>query len=405
MKRFIYLVKDKNNKVTKGDIEAENREGAAEALSKKGLTPIYVKSARNKINTKEFFDNLSTVSASEKVMFSKQLATLVSAGVPISQSMHILEEQTENKRLKRATKEIGQDIEAGLSLSSAMEKQEKIFGPLFANMIRAGEIGGILDQSLEKMADEIEKEHELVSSVRGAMYYPILIIIAMIGVVAYMITNIIPQFAAIFTQMGGSLPATTRFLIGLSDALRSFTGILVIVLLIAAIIGLRVLIKRSYRFRYGWHGLLLKTPIFGKLIKKINIARFTRTLGSLLNSGVAVLEALKISGDVLKNEVFKKEIADASEKVENGASLGETLKNSKIFPVIVPQMISIGEQTGSLDKILEKLTTFYQKEVDQTVKNLSSLLEPMIMIIIGFGVGFIVIAVITPMYSMMSVIN
>lgn len=400
MKKFTYMVKDSDGKVSKGEIEAAGRTEASDALSEKGLTPISIKE-KAAFDIFSRFEEISTVPAAEKVMFSKQLATLVGAGVPIAQSMHILEEQTENKRMKKAITTISQDIEAGTSLSAAMEKQKNIFGPLYASMIKAGEIGGILDQSLEKMADEIDKEHELVASIRGAMYYPIVIIVAMVGVVAYMITNIIPQFAEIFIQMGGELPATTKFLINLSYVFGHY-GLFIVVGLVAAIFGLRTLLKKNYNARFTWHKVLLKMPVFGKLMQKINISRFTRTLGSLLNSGVTVLDSLNISGDVLKNEVFKKEVAEATDKVKNGSLLGETLKTSKVFPIIVPQMISVGEQTGTLDKILDKLTVFYQNEVDHTVKNLSSLLEPMIMILIGFGVGFIVMAVITPMYSMMN---
>lgn len=398
MKKFTYLVKDKDGKVVKGQIEAENRDKVANSLTEKSLTPISIKEERG-FNILEKINEYSTIPSTEKVMFSKQLATLVSAGIPISQSMHILEEQTDNARMKKAVNQIGQDIEGGLSLSAAMEKQNKIFSPLYANMVKAGEIGGILDQSLEKMAEEIDKEHELVASIRGAMAYPSVIILAMIGVVIYMLTTIIPQIGGVFTEMGGQLPTSTRLLMGLSNGLIHY-GLLILLLIVGFVFGIRTLIKRNYKFRYGWHRTLIWIPVFGKLIKKINIARFTRTLGSLLNSGVTVLESLKISADVLKNEIFKKEINDAADKVSNGSSLAEPLKTSKVFPTIVPQMIAVGEETGTLDKILGKLTDFYQNEVDHTVKNLSSLIEPMMMIIIGFGVGFIVISVITPLYSM-----
>jgi type IV pilus assembly protein PilC len=399
MKKFKYLVKDSAGKVSKGEIDAKDRDGAAESLSKKGLSPIYIKAAADRFDFLEKFNEISTIPVAEKVMFSKQLATLVSAGIPIAQSMHILEEQTDNKRMKKAIVGIGQDIENGTTLSIAISKYPTIFSPLYSNMIKAGEIGGILDQSLEKMADEIDKEHELVASIRGAMYYPMVIIITMVLVVMYMITTIIPQLASVFTQNGSALPASTQFLLNLSYVVGHY-GFLILIAFIGLIVGFRMAVKKNYKFRYGWHAFLIKTPVFGKLMKKINISRFTRTLSSLLSAGVTVLEALKISSDVLANEVFKKEIDAAAEKVKNGTQLGEALKASKLFPIIVPQMISVGEETGTLDKILEKLTHFYQNEIDHTVKNLSSLMEPMIMILLGFGVGFIVIAIITPIYSM-----
>lgn len=396
--KFTYLAKNSEGTITKGVIDAPDQNAAADALGKKSLTPISIKKEEGRGTFKKFSE-LGTIPSSQKVMFSKQLATLIGAGIPISQSMHILEEQTENKRLKKAVTEITSDIEGGLSLSTAMEKQKNIFSPLYASMIKAGEVGGILDQTLEKVADEIEKEHELVAKIRGAMAYPSVILLAMLGVVIYMITNIIPQIGKVFTEMGGQLPATTRFLMGTSRIVSSY-GIFIFIGIVAFFIFARRTIKTNPNVRYRWHQFLLKIPVIGRLIKKLNIARFTRTLGSLMSSGVTVLEAMEVSSDALNNEVFKREIKQAAEKVKNGSELAEPLKNSKVFPIIVPQMISVGEETGTMDAILKKLAEFYEKEVDNTVKNLSSLLEPMMMIIIGLGVGFIVISIITPIYQM-----
>jgi type IV pilus assembly protein PilC len=266
-------------------------------------------------------------------------------------------------------------------------------------MVKAGEIGGILDETLEKMADEIEKEHELVASIRGAMAYPSVILVAIVGVVIYLLTSIVPQISAVFTELGSELPASTRFLIYISDSVRNY-GVIIATAVIGAFFGARFAVKKNLKIRYLWHSLLMKLPVIGKFIKKINITRFTRTLGSLLSSGVAVLEAIDVSANILKNEVFRKEIKDAAAKVKDGSTIAEPLRTSKVFPVMVSQMIAVGEDTGTLDKILLKLTSFYQKEVDHTVKNLSSLLEPIMMIIIGAGAGFVVISIITPIYSM-----
>lgn len=396
--KFTYLAKNSEGVITKGLIDAPDQDSASDALGKKSLTPISIKK-EEATGTIKRFSEFGTIPSSQKVMFSKQLATLIGAGIPISQSMHILEEQTDNKKLKAAISEIASDIEGGLSLSTAMERQKHIFSPLYASMIKAGEVGGILDQTLEKVADEIEKEHELVAKIRGAMAYPSVILLAMLGVVIYMITNIIPQIGKVFSEMGGQLPATTRFLMGTSKIVSSY-GIFIFAGLIAFFIFARRVIKKNPEVRYHWHQFLLKIPVIGKLIKKLNIARFTRTLGSLMTSGVTVLEAMEVSSDAIQNEVFKREIKEAAEKVKNGSELAEPLKTSKVFPIIVPSMIAVGEETGTMDTILKKLSDFYEKEVDNTVKNLSSLLEPMMMIIIGLGVGFIVISIITPIYQM-----
>lgn len=397
MKRFRYIAKNDQDKKQEGVLDAESKDDVLETLRKKSLTPISVREEKSDILQK--IKDFGFVTSTEKVLFSKELATLVGAGIPIAQGMHILEEQVDSKMMKNAVSDIANDIEGGFSLSSAMEKHKNIFGPLYVSMIRAGEVGGMLDQTLERMADEIEKEHELVAKIRGALAYPGVIMIALVLVVIYMITSVIPQIANVFSSMGGALPASTRFLLWLSDAFRT-KGLLIFIILVGSVLGFRYALKTNYKFRYGWHFLLLKMPIFGKTAKKVNVARFTRTLGSLLASGVAVIEALQISADTLTNEVFKKEIIEVARKVEDGSSIAEPLKKSKIFPVMVPHMISVGEDTGTLDKTLLKVTDFYEKEVDHTVKNLSSILEPLLMIIIGAGAGFIVISVITPIYQM-----
>lgn len=397
MKKFSYVAKNDESEIKKGFFEAETKEELIQALRKQKMTAITIKEAAPNPFSK--LGDFGYVSSTEKVMFSKELATMVSAGIPIIQAIHILEDQSASPKLKKATNQIAQDIEGGVSLSAAMEKHPSVFSPLYINMVKAGEIGGMLDDTLEKMAEEIEKEHELVASVRGAMTYPAVIMLVMVGVVIYLLTNTIPKISAVFSDLGGDLPASTKFLLFLSDSLQSY-GLFIGVFFAGLFFGARFLLKQNIKIRYMWHSVLLKIPVFGKLIKKINITRFTRTLGSLLSSGVAVLEAIDISSNILKNEVFKKEIKEASDKVQNGSSLSEPLKESKVFPIMVSQMIAVGEDTGTIDKVLLKLTNFYQKEVDHTVKNLSSLLEPVMMIIIGAGAGFIVISIITPIYSM-----
>jgi type IV pilus assembly protein PilC len=397
MKRFHYIAKDTGDKKQEGFLEADNKEAVLETLRKKSLTPISVKEERDDVLSK--LKDFSIVSSSEKVMFSKELATLISAGIPIAQSMHILEEQVESKTMKKTVTEIASDIEGGFSLSSAMEKHRRIFGPLYVSMLKAGEVSGTMDQTLEKMADEIEKDHELVAKIRGALAYPSVIMIAMVAIVIYMVTSIIPQIASVFTEMGGDLPWSTRFLMSLSEAFRSY-GLVIIIGIVAFVVGFKRLLKANKKVRYIWHSILIKIPILGKTARKINVARFTRTLGSLLASGVTIIESLQITADTITNEVFKKEILDAAKKVEDGSSVAEPLKKSKIFPKMVPHMIAVGEETGSLDKTLLKVTEFYDKEIDNTLKNLSSILEPIIMIIIGLGTGFIVISVITPIYQM-----
>jgi type IV pilus assembly protein PilC len=399
MKTFQYLAKDSKGQVTQGTIDATSQEAAAEALETKSLTPISVKedggnTLWSKLNT------IGTIPSSEKVMFSRQLSTLIGAGIPISQAMHILVAQTENKRLKKATQEVSSDIEGGLSLSAALEKAKVIYSPLYVSMVKAGEVGGTLDQTLERISDEIEKDHELIAKIRGAMAYPAVIMVVMVVAVIVVITLVIPQMAKVFAEMGGKLPPTTQFLIDLSNFVKSY-GIFLAIGIAGFIFGYRYLLKNNAKFRYFIHFGLLKMPILGKkVINKLNVSRFSSTLSSLLSSGVTVLEALDVSSDALTNEVYRKNIKIAAEKVKNGSGLSDALKTSNIFPMIVIQMIAIGEETGTLDKILEKLSGFYQKEVSNTVANLASIMEPMIMVVVGLLVAFLVFAVMMPIYSM-----
>ncbi len=398
MKTYNYLAKNNKGEISKGSLEAENNESAAEAIENQSLTPISIK-AKEKTDVIAYINTIGSIPTSEKVMFAKQLATLISAGIPISQSMHILESQTQNDKLKKAVVEIAADIEGGLSLSSAMEKQKGVFNALYVSMIKAGEVGGILEQTLEKISEEIEKEHDLVVKIRGAMAYPAVIFVAMIGVVIYMVTSIIPQIGKIFGELGGKLPASTQFMMDLSEIIKNY-GILIAIGIAFSIFGIRILLKRNDKFRYNFHKILNKLPLFGKLIVKVNVSRFSRTLGSLLSSGVTVLEAMKVAANTIQNEVFRKEIKEAAEKVKNGSSVADSLKNSKNFPMIVSQMIAVGEETGTMDKILDKLTEYYEKEISNAVGTLSSLIEPLMMIIAGIVVGFIVISVISPIYEM-----
>lgn len=404
MKSFTYLAKDADGKVTKGAIDAKSQDGAAEALEAQSLTPISVKEE----SAKSLFarlNSIGTIPSSEKVMFSRQLATLIGAGIPISQSMHILIAQTDNKTLKKAIQDVSADIEGGLSLSAALEKAKVVYSPLYVSMVKAGEVGGTLDQTLERISDEIEKDHELVAKIRGAMAYPTVIMLVMIVAVIAVMTLVIPQMAKVFAEMGGTLPPTTQFLINLSDFVKNY-GVYLAIGIAIFIFGWRYMLKNNSKFRYIIHLGLLKMPMVGKkVINKLNVTRFAGTLSSLLSSGVTVLEALEVAGDSLTNEVYRKNIKTAAEKVKNGSGLSEALKASNIFPMIVIQMIAVGEETGTLDKILEKLSTFYQKEVSNTVSNLASILEPMIMVVVGLLVAFLVFAIMMPIYSMTDMIS
>lgn len=395
--KYKYSAKNDDGNIRKGFLEAQDKQAVIEALSKSNLTPISISEVTGSQNFfKEINDKTTFVPFKEKVLLTRQLATLISAGVPISQSMHILATQVENKKLKQAVLEVSEDIEGGLALSKALEKQGKLFSKLVINMVKAGEVGGILDESLERAAGQLEKEHELLSQIRGAMIYPVAILVLTVAVLIFMIIYLIPQMSGIFASLGSELPPNLKALMGFSEFIKKF-GILVAVVIAGFIYGFRVVLDKYQKARYLWHIILLKLPVLGKIIEKINVSRFTRNLSALLSSGVNILEALEVSKDSLSNEVYTTEIGRAIELVKNGSSIADALKESPYFPNVVCQTIAVGEETGSTDKILIKLTEYYENEVSVLTKGLSDLILPIMMVLIGVVVGLIFYSVIVPL--------
>ncbi len=398
MERFEYAILDKDGKIVTGVVEAKSRDGAAKSLLDQNLTPIRI-SQEKKFDLLAKFNKIGKVPLAELVLFTEELATLVNAGIPLTQSLNILGKQTTNTKLKATIEDLSKEINEGVALSAAMEKHPKAFNRLYVNMVKAGEIGGTLDKELMKLTEQLNKDHELRAKIKGAMTYPVVIVVGMVGAMIYMMLTIIPQLQDMFEELGGELPAATKVLIFLSDAITKY-GI-VTFFVIASIVYAFIYTKNHFvAFRRFLHRIILRIPVVGKLSAKINVTQFASTLGSLLSSGVNVTEALEIVGDSTSNLLFKEAIEDAARKVKNGINIGDALKTHTIFPVLVTQMIAVGEETGSLDTILAKISEFYGREVDNMTRNLSTLLEPMIMIIIGVCVGFMMVAIITPIYSM-----
>jgi type IV pilus assembly protein PilC len=399
---FSYVVRDKTNKINNGTVEGTTKDDVAQVLINQGLTPVSITEIKND-NILARLNKIGTIPLSEKVLFSQELATLVNAGVPISQSLEILEKQTSNKKFKEVVTQLAKDVDNGASLSSALEKNPKVFSPLFSNMVKSGEIGGTLDESLNRLAEQMNKDRELVAKIRGAMIYPIVIFIGMIGALIFMMVTIIPKLQGMFDELGGELPAATKSLIFMTKLFTNY-GFFTLVAIVAFIVGFRLALVKIHKFRRIMHILQLKSPVIGKLTTKMNVARFSRTLSSLLSSGVGVVEALDIIADSTQNILFKESFERAAERVKNGSTIADTLKTNKIFPVLVPQMVAVGEETGSLDTILKKIADFYDSEIDNITRNLTTLLEPLIMIVIGLLVGYVIVAIITPIYSLTNMV-
>jgi type IV pilus assembly protein PilC len=402
MPKFIYTAKSNDGKTKGGEITASDERAVAQQLRSDGFLVTSIKAVEEKTEKKEinFFDRFKTVPLKEKMVFARNLSVMISSGLTITRAVTNLSGQTKNKRFQKILADIHEELEKGKSLSEGLAKYPAVFNELFVNMVKVGETGGNLDEILQIIATQLEKEHELLSKVRGAMIYPSVIIVAMIGIGILMLTFILPKITGVFKDMEVELPATTRFIISVSDILRE-NSILVILGLGLAFVFAKLFLgttagKKTVSL------ITIKTPIVKNIVIKVNCARFARIFSSLLKSGITITDALKIVGNTLTNYYYKNAIEDSVEKVQKGISMSNIIKSyPKIFPVLVPQMIEVGEETGKTESVLMKLAEFYEEEVNQITKNLSSIIEPVLMIIIGGAVGFFAVSMLQPMYSLM----
>ena len=401
---FIYTAKDKQTgEVRKGKISADSKNSAAGILNEKQLYPIKIElaSEAEPIWKKTAFG--SGVKAKDRVIFTRQLSTLVKAGLPITQALNTSIEQVNNPKFKSTLQKIATSVEGGQSLASSFAQYPQLFNHIFISLVDAGEQSGTLDESLLRLADQQEKEQAVLGKVRGALVYPSIVFVVIIGVVVFMVTTVLPQVGTLYTELGQKLPFLTSALLAVSKAIINF-WYLFLLLLALMVIGLRIGIKTP-RGRKIWDNFKLHVPLFSPLFKKVYAARFTRTLSSLVNSGVPLLRSLKIAGESVDNIVVQSIIDKAAEKVKTGESLSSALEGHDEIVKLVPQMIRVGEESGSLGNMLEKVATFFEEEVDQTVKNLSAIIEPIMIVFLGVVVLFIVVAVLFPIYSLVNLIG
>lgn len=403
MAQFKYKVRGAAGKTMEGVIEAAAQRQAIEKLRSQRLSVLSVSEVKGKGKGLLSRLNLGSVKSKELVIFSRQLATLVSAGVPIVQGLNILMEQIPNPTFQKIMNGVRSDIESGIAIADAMKKHPKAFSELYVSMIRAGETGGVLDAILERLSAYLEAVEELKGKVKGAMVYPIVISLVAGGVTMFLLVAVIPTFKNVFASFGAGLPAPTQALLAVSDFLR--TQILWILLTpVAAFIG----IGRWYKTLRGQtfiDGNLIKLPVLGDMLKKVAVAKFTRTLGTLIKSGVPILQAMDTVAKTAGNKVVENAIMKARESIREGEKIADPLKVSGIFPPMVIQMISVGEETGSLETMLTKIADFYDQEVDTAVKAMTSLIEPLIICVMGVVVGAIVICMFLPIFQMSSLIE
>ena len=384
----------------RGEIEAADRMSAVGELRKRS---ILVTQISEKSTGKAQVRIGSKVKAKELAIYTRQFSTMIDAGLPLVHCLNILAEQSESKNLRSVTSSVARNVEQGGTLADSLRKHPRTFDDLFTNMVEVGETGGILDVVLQRLSIYIEKAAALKRKVKGALVYPASILSVAFLVIVFMLTFVIPAFAAMFKDLGAQLPLPTRIVIWLSDFVRNY-----ILLIAAAIVGCVFAFRAYYRTENGKSiidALLLKVPIFGTIIRKVAVARLTRTLGTLVQSGVPILEGLRITATTAGNKVVEKAVLQCRVSVTEGKTLAEPLKASGVFPPMVTQMISVGEQTGALDLMLSKIADFYDDEVDTAVNTLTSLLEPIMIVLLGGIVGGLVVAMYLPIFKLVTLIK
>lgn len=395
---YTYKARNQDGSVVSGLVEAPSQQSAAKLLREKKLLVTEIAEQQKRFNLDSMFARFQRASFADVVNFTRQLSTMVTAGLSLPDSLAILRKQSTNTRFTSVLLEIEHQIAGGSNLADALKKHENLFSPIYIALVRAGESSGSLDEVLNRMADSLESQREFRSKVKGAMIYPVIILIGMIGVMFVMMTVVIPRLTDLYSDFGIDLPFTTRILISVSDFFVAFWW-LIIIAMVGGVYGFN-----KWRMTPGGtlivDSILLKIPVFGALQTKLILVEFTRTFSMLIGSGIHVLDGLRILKNSLDNVLFRNAIEDIAKKVEKGFALGETFGRHDIFPPIVSQMIRVGEETGKLDETLMKVSNYFETESNHLVRGLTTAIEPIIMVILGIGVGFIVISVVTPIYNL-----
>lgn len=398
--RFSYFARDKEGRMEKGELLATSERDLARKLRDQGLilTAATV-DERKKTRLRSLLAIFFKISLKEKILFTRHLFVMIRAGLSISKALSILARQTTNKKFKRIIISLKEDIEKGKMLSSGLEKYPKVFSPLYINMVHVGEVGGKLEEVLNHLATQLKKERDLIVKVRSAMMYPVIVVTTIIIVVVFMLIYVLPQLVAIFKEVKAELPLTTRMIIAFSDFITNW-GIFVAIGFVILFV-LFIFLTRTEQGRKKLHFIYLITPILGPIVKQINLARFARTLHTLLVSGVDIVKSLEITSSVVRNNFYKKGVLEAAGKVKKGEKLVVILEeNEKLFPPLVTQMIAVGEETGTVDLILKDLASFYEKEVARTMNDLASIIEPVLLVLLGLGVAIVALSIISPIYSL-----
>lgn len=398
---FKYQARTKTGDLSNGVVTAASQAKAEQLLADNGLVIVsLVEQQESLLNRIDFLSN--RVGYKDLVLFSRQFSTLVAARVPIVQSLRILQAQVSNKGLVLITESLVASIEGGESLSLALAKHPHVFGNIYISLVRSGEASGHVAESLSYLADQLEKDYDLRSRVRSALTYPLFVLSALIIVGVLMFKFVLPSLVSVLKEQGGELPLVSEILIGITDYFQVYWWV-ILLLMASAVIGVRFYIQTDSG-RYLWDKFKMGIPVVGDILEKIYLARFSRNLATLTTGGIPIIQSLKIVSEIINNVIYRDILLEAAEQVTNGKTISESLARFKEFPPLVTQMVMVGEQTAQLDTILLKLAQFYEKEVDTKVATLSSLLEPIIMLVLGLGVGILVAGVLLPIYNLASTV-
>ena len=399
---FDYKVRDRTGNLVSGQLVGDNESLVLNKLREMGMTPVEVKKhsagMQMEINLRPGHVKLKQIA-----IFSRQFATMVNSGLPILRALSILSEQTESKELAKILTQVRTEVEQGSGLSNAVAKHPKAFNNLFVSMVRAGEAGGVLDQVLLELADQIEKEVELRRKIKSAMTYPVVVVCMVMGILAAMMLFVVPQFESIYANLGSELPLPTKVLLAISDGIRTY-WYMVIGAVVAIVFGLKRY-KKTDSGRARIDAVKIRTPVFGPLFHKVALTRFSGTFGMLLHAGVPILGALDIVKDTVNNKVMSNAVDDVKGSIREGESIAKPLSKHAVFPPMVVQMMAVGEETGAVDTMLDKVSEFYTQEVSASVDALTSLIEPLMIAVIGGAVGAAVVALYMPMFNVINLIQ
>lgn len=403
MPQYTYKARDKEGGLHAGAMEARGREAVADQLSSQGFIPVLIEEQKQPLFKAEMFTNLTRVTPQDLIVFSRQLATLLSAGVPFVQSLATLEKQTENPRLKNTIVAVRNDLESGSTFSDALAKHPKIFSKLYVSMIRAGETAGILDDILNRLALLAEHDAETRARVKTAVRYPLIVVVAIAIAFAFLVSFVIPKFASIFARFKTELPLPTRVLIGINYAVQHYWYF--ILLGIGALVWGVASYVRTPQGRWHWDRLKLKLPIFGVLFQKVALSRFARVFSAMQKSGISMMMTLEIAAETVGNVVIARVVTEMRESLREGKRLLGPMEASGLFPPLVVQMISVGEETGQIDTMLNKVSDYYDMDVEYALRNLSTMIEPILLLFVGGMVLFLALGIFLPMWNIMSLFH